>query len=167
MQVPEGTGSPGEGRNKREIAPFQLQGDITPFQLYCLNIHFERSLLGQSAGHKRDGTVSRHTASVWCLWETGLLGQPFLLWDFIKRSVTLPVMQPNSCKVVSKQKLCLLTTATQLPLQRQIAQAMGKINLDLSAKHWVDIPRETSESTGFFSIPGGNNEKYSKFWLTD
>lgn len=43
----------------------------------------------------------------------------------------------------------------------------GENKFGLSAKHWVDIPRETSDSTGFFSIPGGNNEKYSKFWLTD
>lgn len=61
MQVPKGMWSPEEGRNKTEIVPFHLQGDITPFQLYCLSTHFWRSLLGQSAGHKRDGAVSRHS----------------------------------------------------------------------------------------------------------
>lgn len=57
----KGWESPGEGRNKTEIVPFHLQGDITSFQLYCLSTHFWRSLLGQSAGHKRDEAVSRHS----------------------------------------------------------------------------------------------------------
>lgn len=74
--------------------------------------------------------------------------------------------KPNSCKAVSKQNSWLTNTATQLPFQRQIAQDVGKINLDLSAKYCIDIPRETSDSITFFSTPEGNNQKHSKFWLT-
>lgn len=85
IQVPKGVGSPGVGRNKTEIVLFQLQRDITSFQLYCLNRPFERSLLGQSAGHKRVGTVSRHIAS--CLVSLGnrTSGLTFFVMRFHQR----------------------------------------------------------------------------------
>lgn len=130
MQVPKGMGSPGEGRNKTEIVPFHLQGDITSFQLYCLSTHFWRSLLGQSAGHKRDGAVSRHSLLF------GISGTQNCCASLscygISPKAVLPC--PSCSQAASKQKPQLLKTATQLPLQRQIAQATGKINLDLSAK---------------------------------
>lgn len=58
--------------------------------------------------------------------------------------------KPNSCKAVSKQKSWLTKRATQLPLQRWIAQDLSKINVDLSAKYDVDIPWQTAESITVF-----------------
>lgn len=71
--------------------------------------------------------------------------------------------KPNSCKVVSKQKSWLANMAAQFPFQRQIAQDIGKINLDLSAKYSVDIPSETSDSITFFPLLGGATKTIPNF----
>lgn len=125
MQVPEWVGSCGMGRNKIEIVRFQLQWDITSFQQYCWNNHFDRSLLGQSAGHKTVGTVGRHMAS--CLVSLGsrTSGLAFLLCDFIEGIFSPSVMQAKQLQS-SCEQVCLTETATQPPFPRQIAQDIGK-----------------------------------------